>query len=369
VWEQVRFPEDAKTTGSWDLHKVSVGTTYECAACRTLLPDTNASRLEANARGTFVATSVSANSGHIGLHWNSLASMSWGELGVLMLKAKEAADQYGDEEPRRIFKQKRLAMPWSEEGGEMVALAEAANYKMGDPWDAEAAITPKARVVDQKDAVPGSIPFRTAGVDVQQKGGQHFWVTIRRWAKTGHSRLMAFARKETWNDVQEFIKDNGVHDALVLVDSGDNTVETYRETAKRNWKTAKGSGNEDFAVTDKTGNTTRRFYSEKQYIVVPGLNGKRATLIVHSVTSGKDLLHGLRARKVWSYAIDASPDYVEQLNSEVRVKDRRTGKPMWILPQGKRDNHSLDCEILALLAAVRWGIAGRETSETNLTAE
>jgi hypothetical protein len=44
------------------------------------------------------------------------------------------------------------------------------------------------------------------------------------------------------------------------------------------------------------------------------------------------------------------------------VKDRRTGKPQWILPQGKRDNHALDTEILALLAAVRWGIAGREVS-------
>jgi hypothetical protein len=42
---------------------------------------------------------------------------------------------------------------------------------------------------------------------------------------------------------------------------------------------------------------------------------------------------------------------------------------MWILPQGKKDNHAMDCEILALLAAVRWGIAGRETAETDLPSE
>jgi len=362
LWEQVRFPEDAKSTGTWDLHKVSVGTTYECAGCKTLLPDTNASRLEANARGSFVATATSANTGHIGLHWNSLATMSWGELGVLMLKAKAAADEYGDEEPRRIFKQKRLAMPWSEEGGEMVALAEAANYKMSDDWDAEAVITPKAKVADREGAPTGSIPFRTMGVDVQRG---HFWVVVRRWSKTGHSRLMAFARIDSWGNVEAFAKQHGVHHALVLVDSGDNTTEVYRETAKRNWKTAKGSGSDDFAVTSKDGQTTRRFYSEKQSIVVPGIP-QRATLIVHSATAGKDLLHGLRARKVWSYALDATPEYVEQLNAEVRIKDRRTGKPMWILPQGKKDNHAMDCEILALLAAVRWGIAGRETAETDL---
>jgi hypothetical protein len=244
----------------------------------------------------------------------------------------------------------------------MVSLAEAANYKMGDDWDAEAVITPKAKVVDREGAPNGSIPFRTMGVDVQRG---HFWVVVRRWSKTGHSRLMAFARIDSWGNVEAYAKQHGVHHALVLVDSGDNTQEVYRETAKRNWKTAKGSGSDDFAVTSKDGQTTRRFYSEKQSIIVPGIP-QRATLIVHSATAGKDLLHGLRARRVWTYALDAGTDYPDQLNAEVRIKDRRTGKPQWILPQGKKDNHALDCEILALLAAVRWGIAGRETAETDL---
>jgi hypothetical protein len=74
----------------------------------------------------------------------------------------------------------------------------------------------------------------------------------------------------------------------------------------------------------------------------------------------KDLLHGLRARKVFTFGRDATPEYVDQLNSEVRIKDRRTGKATWILPQGKRDNHALDAEILCLLVAVRWGVVGRE---------
>ena len=365
VWEQIRFPEDAKVSGSWDLQRVNAGTTYECASCRTLLPDTNATRIEANARGTFIATASATNSGHIGLHWNALATMSWGELGVLMLKAKESVDQYGDDNARMQFKQKRLAMPWSEEGGEMVSTVEAANYKMGDAWDAEAMISPKGRVIEQTDAPQGSIPFRTMGVDVQRG---HFWVVVRRWAKTGHSRLLAFSRIESWDNVEAYGKQHGVHPAMVFVDSGDNTTEVYRECAKRNWKTAKGSGSEDFAVTDKDGKTSRRYYSEKQAIVVPGIP-QRAILVSHSNLAGKDLLHGLRARKVWTYALDSDPEYVAQLNSEVRVKDRRTGKAHWILPQGKKDNHALDCEILALLAAVRWGIAGRETTETDLPSQ
>ena len=355
VWEQVRFPDDAKLTGSWDLQKVSTGTTYECAACQTRLPDNNATRIEANSRGCFVATTSAANSGHIGLHWNSLATMNWGELAVMMIKAKESAEMYGDEEARRQFKQKRLALAWAEEGGEIVNIAQAANYNCADDWDGESVITPKGRVVDREGAPEGSFPFRTAGIDVQRG---HFFGVIRRWSKTGHSRLKAFAKIDTWQDVEAFVKKNAVHPALVMVDSGDSAQDVYRQTAMRGWKCAKGSGNEDFSVTTKDGKTTRRFYSDKQTIMVPGLQ-TRAVLVVWSNLAGKDLLHGLRSRKVFTYALDAGQDYVDQMSAEVRVKDRRTGKPQWLLPQGKKDNHAFDCELLGLLAAVRWGIVGK----------
>ena len=72
---------------------------------------------------------------------------------------------------------------------------------------------------------------------------------------------------------------------------------------------------------------------------------------------------------MFTFARDSSPEYVDQLNAEVRIKDRRTGKPQWILPQGKKDNHAMDCELLGLLAAVRWGVVGREASETDLPSE
>jgi hypothetical protein len=282
--------------------------------------------------------------------------MSWGELAVMMIKASEANDVFGDEEPRRIFKQKRLALPWSEEGGQIVTDAVASEYSLLDEWTGEAVLTPRGKLHERDGAPAGSINFRTAGVDVQRG---HFWVAVRSWGIKGHSRLRAFSKVETWQGVEEFLKKQGVHPALVFVDSGDNTQEVYRETAKRKWKCARGSGQEDFASTDKDGKTTRRFYSEKQRILVPGLT-TRAELVVWSNLAGKDLLHGLRSRKLLTYGRDASTEYVEQLNSEVRVKDRRTGKPMWILPQGKKDNHALDCELLCLLSAVRWGIVGRE---------
>ena len=109
------------------------------------------------------------------------------------------------------------------------------------------------------------------------------------------------------------------------------------------------------------GQNRRRFYSDPQAVMVPGQRN-RARLISFSNLALKDILSGLRSRRLHTYGIDISQEYVDQMNAEVRVKDRRTGKPMWILPQGKKDNHALDCECLAALVAIRWGVVGREAS-------
>jgi len=83
----------------------------------------------------------------------------------------------------------------------------------------------------------------------------------------------------------------------------------------------------------------------------------------------KDILYGLRARRLHTFASDAPAEYAEQMDAEVRVKDRRTGKPMWILPQGKKDNHALDCECLAALLAIRWGLVGSQAPTAEPSVE
>lgn len=363
VWDQVRFPDEAKVGGSWDKAAVSAGTTYECIHCRVRLPDKQGTRSACNARGTFVATSPATKHGYVGLHWNSLAAMSWGELGVMMLEAREASDLYGDEAPRRIFKQKRLALPWSEEGGTMVADIKAADYKVADSWDGLAWLNSKGKFCEGAgDPKKGDVPFRTMGVDVQRG---HFWAVIREWAKDGASRLRWFGRVETWQELDALTVTHGVNRAMVLVDSGDQTQMVYAECAKRLWKVGKGSGQEDFAI----GANRRRFYTEPQAVIVPGV-ANRVRLISYSNLAVKDILHGLRVKMLHTYPIDASAEYRSQMDAEVRVKDRRTGKPMWILPQGKKDNHALDCEALALLVAIRWGVVGQpRAAEDNLQTD
>lgn len=364
-WAFVRFPEDAKVGGMWDFQKVEARTTYECCNCQTRMKDSTGVRAEANRidRGAcFRATQQASSLGSVGLHWNCLANSSWGKEAVKLLKAKEAFDLYADDAPRRIWKQKRLAQPWSEDSGEMVAQATAGDYSLGDAWDLEAKLTPEGRVVDVNSGnIPdGSIPFRTMAADVQRG---HLWAEVRSWAKTGHSRLMWYGKIETWQQLDDLAKTHNVHKALCGVDCGDQTQEVYAQCASRGWKALRGSGQADFTVQDVGGKTTKRFYSDKQLIFIPGQQ-RRCEMLVWSNLATKDFLAGLQKRRLHTYPRNVPDEYIQQLTAEVRVRDSRSGKAHWIMPAGKtHGNHAWDCALMGLILAVRWGIIGREATE------
>lgn len=354
-WDQVRFPEDAKKGTGWDRMAVTQGTAYECEGrCRTRFPDRDAVRREMSADGDFIATAPMQEPGVIGTRVNALAHLSWGMLGVEMLKAAEASDTYGDQEPRKVFKQKRLAMPWSEDGGQMIADFKASDYRMGEDWPEATYLDARGRMVPPTDKPKedGLVRLRTMAVD-KQKG--LFYLEVRDWARSSESRLVWAQEAHGWDELDQVAARFNVHAAMVGVDSGWDHAEVYRETAKRGWKATKGFGQDDFAIPGGK----RRFYSEPERIMMPG--GMAARLVKFSNLAFKDMMYGFRIKRLFTYASDAPREYAEHMDSEVRIRDSRTGKPMWILPQGK-ENHYFDCAIIGLLLAVRWGIGGRDRS-------
>lgn len=354
MWEQVRFPEEARKGGGWDKLAVSQGTTYECVHCRTRLPDRDSVRAECNAKGDFVAMAPLQEAGVIGTRVPALAHLSWGKLGVEMLKASEAFEQYGDAEGRKIFKMKRLAMSWSEDGGSMISDFKAADYKMGEGFADVAWLNAGGRFVtvgpnaETKDLIRLRVMF----VDKQK---DRFYLEVRDFSRDGRSHQVHACEAHGWHELDQIAARFNVHPAMIGVDSGWDHAEVYRETAARNWKAMKGFGQDDFAIP---GNK-RRFYSEPERILMPG--GKQARLVKFSNLAFKDMLYGMRVRKLFTYASDAPAEYGEHMDAEVRLKDSRTGKPMWVLPQGK-ENHYYDCAVGNLVLAVRWGVGGREVA-------
>lgn len=368
LWDFVRYPESAKGIDGWDLELVQAGTTYECSSCRVRLEDSDEVRVIANEveRGAgFVATGKAEKAGYVGLHVNALASTSWGSLAVDLIKAKDVAET-GDTIPRQLFKTQYLAVPWSDDHGSMIVSTMSSDYAMADEWEAMCYIGPRGQIVDKENAGEGAVKFMSLAIDCQ---GDHFFAIVRRWSRTGHSRLACFEKVVSndgltdWNSLDVLAAKWGIHPQLVMVDSGDgkNSHEVYKQCALRGWGCSKGSGQEYFNVKTRAGDMVRRFYQTPTAIHVPGV-AKPTSLVVFSNLSAKDLFYGLRAKKVFSFARDASTEYVQQLDSEVRV--REGGKAIWKLRQGVKHNHAYDCELLGMLIACRWGIVGRDVEPT-----
>lgn len=359
VWAQVKFPEDAKVNEEWDLLKVSHGTTYECVSCKAKLPDTNATRLEANAKGKFVSTKASSNASYVGLHWNSIATMSWGELAVMLIKAKESIEEYGDEEPLRIFIQKRLAEKFEEQPDEIKTEAERGDFLMGSDWEQEGGfvrghptafhlITPEMR------AEPEFVRMRFMGVDVQKRG--FYWV-IRGWSGDGRSRLVDCGYCFSWSQLAEAHKKYQVHPANVFIDSGYQPDEVLQACAANGWVATRGDQRNEFAWRVKTPvglKTELRPYSAP---VVEAVGNKRVKRFYFSNLRLKDVLAALIKRGKHMIPKDVSDDYREQMKSEKRTI-ATNGKPFWE-QIGSKDNHFWDCEVICILPALAWRLTGK----------
>lgn len=358
-WSQVRMPESAKVAGKWDLIKVSSGTTYECSSCKAHLPDNNATRHEVNLRGEFVATKTATHAGYVGLHWNALATMSWGELAVMRLKAEESLEEYGDEEPMRIWVQKRMAEPYREEADEVDFELSGGDFKLGEDWPEEGGFVrgrpvPWSQLNDEMRAAPDFVPLRFMGVDVQKRG--FYWI-VRAWSGDGRSRLISCGYCFTWGEVSDAQKKNRVHPANTFVDSGDQQDEVLAACATHGWVATRGDQRNDFAWKIRTPMGMKSELRPYSPPVVEAVGQKRVKRFYFSNLRLKDTLNLLIRKGRHQRPKDVPEEYLAQMQSEKRVVSV-SGRPIWE-QIGDRDNHFWDCEVICILPALAWKLTGR----------
>lgn len=368
-WEQVKFPQKDKKDEKWDLVDVANNTKYECVKCKVLMEDTNAVRAEANSKGRFVATTVAVNASYVGLHWNSMATISWGELAVMLLKAKQSLDEYGDEEPLRIFVQKRLANVFKEQADEVVADADAGEYLMGDDWSEEGGFV-KGKPVSYRDITPEArlegdfVRMRFMGVDVQKRG---FYWLIRGWSGDGRSRLIDCGYVFSWSQLVAAQQKYSVHSLNVFVDSGYMPDEVLAACATNGWVATRGDQRNDFAWRIKTPAGMKTELRPYSVPAVENVNGKRVKRFFFSNLRLKDILAAMIRRGKHLRPKDVSGDYLDQMKSEKRTIST-TGKPFWERISN-RDNHFWDCEVMCLLPALAWKLTGRADQVMEQTEE
>lgn len=346
-WSNIEWDKNYRDgEGGMDFAKVRSSVRLVCEFCKHEIADSDANRKLLNSSAKFVPQNPNAPTTKAGFHWNSLASMSWGELAEMYLRAKESGRR-GDLEGSKNFYQKRLALPWGDLEEDFTLDISPSGYRMGDDWESEAAVGTKGAILPPPHENKNRVRLRFLTVDVQM---DHFYAVVRSWACDASSRLVYCAKLQTWEDVEILQKRFGVFPQLVFVDAGYSTFEVYRNCAKHNWTALMGDGRRDFPHR-VNGKITQRFYSTVRH---PLVSDRKCRMHYWSNLGIKDTLARLRSNQnpdegsTWEVPSDVPEEYLKMLDSEQRVKKGNSWEWRQI---GKRPNHYWDCEAMQVCAA------------------
>ncbi len=346
-WENIEWDKDYRDENNQiDFAKVRASVRLVCESCKYEIPDSNTSRKILNSTAKFVPMNTNAAKSKAGFHWNSLASMSWGELAEMYLRAKESSKR-GDIEDLKNFYQKRLALPWGDLEEDFDLDIEQSGYRLGDDWEDEAAVGAKGVILPPPHTSPNRVRLRFLTVDVQM---DHFFAVVRSWSANASSRLVYCGKLQTWEDIEAIQLKYEIYPKLVFIDAGYSTFEVYRHCAKNDWTALMGDGRKDFPHK-VNGKTIQRFYSTSRHPIV---SDKKCRMHYWSNLGIKDTLARLRSNQnaekgsTWEIPLDAPDEYLRMLDSEQRVKKGNSWEWQQI---GKRPNHYWDCEAMQVCAA------------------
>ena len=356
-WENVEWDDDFKDeNGEYDFSKINHSTALKCPECGEYFEDSDRMRRILNKDGKFIALNPNASKENVGFHWNALASMSWGKLAELYLRAKIAARK-GDSSLLQQFYQKRLALAWREFAEDYRLEIASGSYNSGDAWNEEAGFNKLGEIISPPFAENEVIaPLRIMSVDVQMNC---FYLVVRAWSINGSSRLLWHEKVLTWEDIEEIQKRFRILDNLVFVDAGYNSFEVYKHCGERNWIALMGDNRANFFHRLPNGKTVLRFYSPVKHIFISRY--VKCRMHFWSNLNVKDTLARIRRNQnpadgaTWEVPTDISEDYLKQMESEHRIKKGNS----WIWEQiGNRPNHYLDCEAMNCAGALMLKIVG-----------
>lgn len=287
LWRNVRWENTTPNEqGEPNYREVRDTARLLCSHCGEEFEDTDEMRRKLNAGSAFVPMNPHAARENVGFHWNALATMSWGHLAELYLRAK-AASQKGDDSLLQQFYQKRLGLAWDEFTEDFTIEQSVSDYLMGEHWPEEALIK--------------GIPLRVMTVDVQQG---HFYVVIRAWAANGGSRLIHCEKTYTWETLRGVQQMHGVYDGLVFLDCGYATFDVYSKCAEYGWIALMGDRRSTYSHRAKGGKTVERYYSPKRR--VSAQNGPSYDLSRVGSRWGRPVCHPGAGRRGFRYRREPS---------------------------------------------------------------
>lgn len=341
LWTSIRYDEAKTEAGEWDWQRLAASVRHQCPHCDHVTLDTAQGRRSLSNRGRYeVQDGNQPISGNTSFTWSALAVwwIPWADLVIEWLKAQESKHR-GMTDPLRQFVQKRLAQSWRAEQETPEMNLTAGDYYLADHIDGQP--------IDNEVK-------RLMAIDRQR---DHFWSTIRAFRIDGSSRLLWAGKVLTSENLRALQQRMKVPDKLTFIDAQYDTGLSYNDCVKFNWTALHGSGKDTFAHI-YNGKTVQKFYSPVKEAAAP--MGGRARYIFWANEGVKDRLSQLRAQgsPVWEYPKDVSPEYIKQINSEIKreVVDKGTKTITHRYVKLRADNHMWDTEAMTTAAALMLGL-------------
>lgn len=353
--------EVTKKDGRWNYPELYKTLHYECEACGYEYWDIRSNgvdRVWFATQGRWIVNNHEAPKDYRSFAWNALLPPvpSWEDQLHEMLEAISALS-FGDFMPLKVWVTETDGKPWTPKmqyiGDQKILLKRCADYDPLDTWQQE---------VD-----------RCMTIDVQGKGGRHFWVVIRAWSWGGWSRLLFAGKVFTYEEIDKLVAEWNVPARNVLIDSGHFAQEIYAAIMARRyqWKALKGEDASHFLVDGVRVIWKRTYVDPMAGKVVQGRRPPLLPVFLFSKSATVYMLLNMIEGEVGIWELphkdEMSEDYKTQVTAyEVRPEtDKRGIQTMRI--RSKRENHLADCERMQLVfAAAKGFLAGEAAVEKPL---
>jgi hypothetical protein len=367
VWESSDVTRPGGKSWNWQELRKTIRFVCPHEGCNEQFVDSRANRIAMNERAAYVALNPTAPPDKRSFHVPQAAAY-WVPFEEIVERWIKAMEQFktGDVSLLRNFVIKRLAETWEHQtpGGNHAKVT--GGYSLSDVfnWPEESQ--------------------RFMLVDVQAKGGRHFWVVVRAFSADGRSRLIWAVRASSWADVHALEKEHKVLAARVGVDCRHSPKEVEEACATYGWTWMEADEKaRKYAHRDPaTGIVYYRPFSMPS-ARDPGIGTKmQGRRIAYGMRFSKEWVRtAIHARIMghgtewglpddvselrWPGTNDKETSYLEQINSwmPAEEQDKKTGRARRFWKQIKRDDHLRACEEMALIFAAVQGLIPNEIDE------
>lgn len=335
--------------GRWNEDEACKTLHYECEAClhpyRDIRPS-GADRKWFCREGEWVAYNDLAPSDYVSFTWSALLPFftSWEDQLKEFLRAVEAL-KAGDFTPLKDHWNETRGKPWADrlrfaKEDDFLKDREE-DYRVGDPWPEELR--------------------RFMTVDVQGRGGRHYYVTIRAWARFGRSRKLHHEKVYTREDLVRLQKEWNVDPKCVGIDSAYSTTEVYQLCVESGmlWKALRGEEKQFFTQPDGR----RAIWTMSKFD--PALGTARqgrvqeVPLWLFSAPQTRERLVMMMYGDLgdWRIPLNEDVEYKRQITAWERkyiTEGRNTGSYVWY--RKRNDDHYEACERMQIGMAAMSGV-------------